>query len=234
VRPHYERELTYSDGVSALGRGDLQLASISRDGLRLHLNRVRNQQPGAASRYTVDLTDGTTTAYFREQDPEQAWFDARMRTSIRTNFRSIGISRDRRFVLASPRGHVWTLQWNASADCLSFPRTPARKPDDLRVAPFEPWPDSANMDAVRYLSVATWPDGSRAILDARGLLHLQSSDESIPECSLLLNERQLAGWDVDRGCCGPAEFRSPNARQGTMASMMERCLAPFLERLACV
>ncbi|MFO0905075.1 MAG: hypothetical protein U0939_18865 [Pirellulales bacterium] len=233
VRPHGACELKYSDGASALGRGDLRIARVSRDGLRLFLNRVRRLDPGVPTSYELDLTDGAVTAYYRGQDREQVWFDSRLRSNIRTHFRAIGVQRNRQLVLASPRGHVWTLQWNPSDDCLSFPRTPERKPEDLQLHPFEPWPDSTNADAARYLRVATWPDGSRAILDARGMLHLQSSDESLPECSLLLNERRLAGWDVDCGCGGPAEFLAPAERRGAMASLQERCLGPFLERLPC-
>jgi hypothetical protein len=57
------------------------------------------------------------------------------------------------------------------------------------------------------MHLATWPDGSRAWLDNRGLLHLRSSDRSIPELSLVLNDRvPLAAWSSDGKMCGRPEF----------------------------
>lgn len=50
-------------------------------------------------------------------------------------------------------------------------------------------------DGVRYLlKQVTWKDGSRAVLDSRGMLHLQSSDDSVPELSLILDETHVSGW----------------------------------------
>ena len=54
-----------------------------------------------------------------------------------------------------------------------------------------------NTQLGRRLSVATWPDGSRAVLDGGGLLHLRSSDPSIPECSIVLHDGETAGWVAD-------------------------------------
>jgi hypothetical protein len=44
---------------------------------------------------------------------------------------------------------------------------------------------------------ARTPDGSRALLDARGLLHLQSSDKSIPEVTMILKDGETSGWCSD-------------------------------------
>ncbi|MCA9112678.1 MAG: hypothetical protein KDA52_22190, partial [Planctomycetaceae bacterium] len=41
------------------------------------------------------------------------------------------------------------------------------------------------------LHQAVWEDGSRAILDSRGMLHLKSSDRSIPEATLVLSEPEV-------------------------------------------
>ena len=60
---------------------------------------------------------------------------------------------------------------------------------------------------VRYtLGVATWPDGSRAFLDSRGLLHLKSSDPSIPEATIVLHEGVTSGWCSDGRVWGEAYF----------------------------
>jgi hypothetical protein len=48
----------------------------------------------------------------------------------------------------------------------------------------------------RYrLSMAKWPDGSRAYLDSRGLLHLVSREPAIPQITLVLDQTELAA------CC---------------------------------
>jgi hypothetical protein len=57
------------------------------------------------------------------------------------------------------------------------------------------------------LKIAQWSDGSRAWLDSRGLLHLRSSNPSIPEISLVLNSSgPLAAWCSDGLRYGPAFF----------------------------
>jgi len=55
------------------------------------------------------------------------------------------------------------------------------------------------------LTVAKWPNGSRAFLDSRGLLHLKSHDASVPEISLVLSG-EVAAWTSDGHTCGPKFF----------------------------
>ena len=52
------------------------------------------------------------------------------------------------------------------------------------------------------LKVATWPCGSRAVLDTRGLLHLMSCDSSVPQISLVLHEGRMSGWCESGGAFG--------------------------------
>ena len=49
------------------------------------------------------------------------------------------------------------------------------------------------------LLVAEWPDGSRAWMDRRGILHLRSSDPAIPELSVLLADASasMTAWTSD-------------------------------------
>ena len=44
------------------------------------------------------------------------------------------------------------------------------------------------------LKVAEFPDGGQAVLDGRGLLHLRAADPSLPEITLVLHSRRVAGW----------------------------------------
>lgn len=77
--------------------------------------------------------------------------------------------------------------------------------------PFEHIPGPPNVGF--ELKAAEWPNGSRAILDSRGLLHLQSSNSAeVPEITLVLREGRLSGWceenddDEDDGCFGLPYF----------------------------
>jgi hypothetical protein len=57
------------------------------------------------------------------------------------------------------------------------------------------------------LRVATWPDGRRAFLDSRGLLHLQPARASALQMTIVLTERgQLAGWASDGRIFGPKYY----------------------------
>jgi MoxR-vWA-beta-propeller ternary system domain bpX0/MoxR-vWA-beta-propeller ternary system domain bpX1 len=56
------------------------------------------------------------------------------------------------------------------------------------------------------LQVAEWPNGSKAFLDSRGLLHLKSHDPSLADVSLVLADGEVAGWTSDGHVCGPAFF----------------------------
>jgi hypothetical protein len=80
------------------------------------------------------------------------------------------------------------------------------------------------------LRVAVWPDGSRAWLDSRGLLHLRSSDPELPECSIVLAEGVTAGWCADGRVWGPKYFHGrDDATPGR--EIHEQILRPFVERL---
>ena len=70
--------------------------------------------------------------------------------------------------------------------------------------PFSPMPIPPNLGCT--LQVAEWPNGSKAFLDSRGLLHLKSHDPSLAEVSLILSDGEVAGWTSDGYVCGPSFF----------------------------
>jgi hypothetical protein len=80
------------------------------------------------------------------------------------------------------------------------------------------------------LRMATWNDGSRAVLDSRGMLHLKSSDPAIPEFTLVLCEGPLAGWCADGRWFGPAYFIGDHAATPG-AVIYDEVLKPFIARL---
>jgi hypothetical protein len=70
--------------------------------------------------------------------------------------------------------------------------------------PFSPVPIPPNLGCTLHL--AEWPNGSKAFLDSRGLLHLKSHDPSLAEVSLVLSDGEVAGWTSDGYACGPSFF----------------------------
>ena len=44
------------------------------------------------------------------------------------------------------------------------------------------------------LSLAEWPNGNKAWLDSRGLLHLKNANAAYPEVTLTLRDGELSGW----------------------------------------
>jgi hypothetical protein len=85
-------------------------------------------------------------------------------------------------------------------------------------------------DAGYTLQAATWKDGSRAVLDSRGMLHLKSSHAEIPELTLVLGTGALAGWCADGRWFGPPYFIGDHQPVPGVA-IYEGVLRPFLSRL---
>jgi hypothetical protein len=97
------------------------------------------------------------------------------------------------------------------------------------ILPFHPLSETSHRrDPLR---LATWPDGSKAFLDTRGLLHLQSADKSIPEVSIVLRNGPLAGWCADGTLWGPRYFTGAEDDQGPTRHVWETAIEPFVRRL---
>ncbi|MDO7847298.1 hypothetical protein Q5H92_13075 [Hymenobacter sp. M29] len=79
----------------------------------------------------------------------------------------------------------------------------------------------------------TWHEGSEAILDPRGLLHLRSADASVPEITLVLVLGQpTAAWASDGTVCGSAYFTGPHpARQLSVLEFNQNYLQRFIAQL---
>jgi hypothetical protein len=76
-----------------------------------------------------------------------------------------------------------------------------------------------------------WADGSEAVVDSRGLLHLRSSDPGQPEITLvLILGRTLAAWAADGSVCGPSYFTGP-AQVLSAAGFYHQYLQRFIDRL---
>ncbi len=76
------------------------------------------------------------------------------------------------------------------------------------------------------LHAAAWGDGSRAVLDSRGMLHLRSSQAAIPELTLVLCTGALAGWCADGRWFGTPYFIGEHVPTPA-AAIYEEVLKPF-------
>jgi len=79
----------------------------------------------------------------------------------------------------------------------------------------------------------SWADGSEAVLDSRGLLHLKSSDTRIPESSIILViEKTTACWSVDGKIAGSPYFTgSRQTNVMLVADFYNTYIHPFILNL---
>ncbi|MFK7972147.1 MAG: hypothetical protein AB8F95_17390 [Bacteroidia bacterium] len=77
-----------------------------------------------------------------------------------------------------------------------------------------------------------WPDGSMALVDNRGLLHLKSSDPNIPEMTIvLILGKQTACWSSD-GYLGGRDYFHYTGELKPNSYFREKILIPFYETIA--
>ena len=143
--------------------------------------------------------------------------------SLRTQWTHIGVSPQGALVLCSRKNTHHAIELDALATIRLAPCDAAANP-----LPFRP---TSGPPGVGYaLKVATWPDGSRAFLDSRGLLHLKSADLSVPEATLILSDRQLSGWCSDGRLWGTPYFLG-EATGADAAAVYRSAIRGFTRRL---
>ena len=81
------------------------------------------------------------------------------------------------------------------------------------------------------LQSAEWEDGSRVVLDSRGLLHLQSSDPDVPDATLVLYDDDVAGWCADGRMWGSEYYLGSDQKRSSPGSIWKTVITPFLQRL---
>jgi hypothetical protein len=148
--------------------------------------------------------------------------------NVSRRFRAVCLDDDRRLTLIRHRGNATCIQPDRHRHEMVL--QPAAIPTDRRGLHAEFQATASPGDVGYSLEVAAWSDGSRAVLDSRGMLHLKSSDAAIPELTLVLCDGALAGWCADGRWFGPAYFIGEHvATRG--AVIYEEILRPFLARL---
>ncbi|MEA3208680.1 MAG: hypothetical protein QOE70_1737 [Chthoniobacter sp.] len=114
---------------------------------------------------------------------------------MRKHFSEIGVSEDGALCLRS-RGSWWQLEllqhhWNSREPSLNLTGKGA-PPEGFK---FQRVPVLAHFGCA--LKEACWPDGRRAWLDERGLLHLRCAGQGNPEVTIVLTDWPLAAWSSD-------------------------------------
>ncbi len=83
-------------------------------------------------------------------------------------------------------------------------------------------------------SVWRWNDGSEAIVDPRGFLHLKSSDNTLPEITIVLVlGRATACWASDNSACGSDYYiNQQKVNYKNADSFYNSYIQPFINRLS--
>ncbi len=99
-----------------------------------------------------------------------------------------------------------------------------------RAVAFRPLQTPADLHV--SLKAVEWPDGSRAFLDSRGLLHLQSSDPAVPEITFVLAESvSVPAWSSDGHILGPRFFLGDRKQTDRAATIIATHLQSFAARI---
>jgi hypothetical protein len=174
----------------------LSLIAVSRDGQRVAVSSKDNSQ------LLLRLDSGSCQQFWGDAslqvEPQVAKFAGR-KVNLRQHFSGIYATASGRLALCSRKGQELTIVPDPKFLLQDTGRSEVRKP---QLRQFE------NIDAPSgyLLNRASWDDGSEAWLDSRGLLHLRSSNPTIPEITLVLQEGEIAGWTTADGVFGNAYF----------------------------
>lgn len=82
-------------------------------------------------------------------------------------------------------------------------------------------------------TIRKWEDGSEAIIDSRGFLHLKSSDSAIPEITIVLVTGTLSAcWASDGTLCGSDYFLNSRFQSSIhTATFYQKYIQPFIDRI---
>lgn len=176
----------------------------SRNGKRLVLATTPHPPRGDVLLDVGTLvTEGIPAGRSLPEALEMELFRTIKPVTLRHRFQGVGVDTQDRLTLIGRRDSCWPLTYDRRDGTIRLPSQPVAVQLKTRAA-FETLDQSREN---RYgLAVAKFGETGRAILDERGLLHLQSTDSSVPEMTLVLVEGAIAGWVAGVGLWGPDYF----------------------------
>lgn len=209
-------------------RANPKVLDIEESGHRLLIEQDSDGSINRRSRRIIHLEServeeaGSQTQSLREWDLQQMHRGG----NIMHRFCRIIIEHDSTMILVSKSQTCWQIGLHAKALRISQTSHLTGASDRRRMASLEP---TRHPDSGCSMSVATWPDGSRAFIDSRGLLHLQSADREIPEATLILKEGDIAAWTNNGQTYGSHYFLDESNMSAEQ--FLEQILKPFIARL---
>ncbi|MFO1007292.1 MAG: hypothetical protein U0929_15130 [Planctomycetaceae bacterium] len=204
------------------------ISSVSPDGQRFVVSK-QTATANKPSHYQIDLRKPGTTVLSHPVPP--LWMSPSVayraeRTVIK---HVLWLGYGRNLAVMTKSGHRLMIDLPTSRNAEMTLKSTAD--DYLNSQPFAEIPSPRG---ARYtLKQVVWSDGSRAILDSRGMLHLQSSDQSIPEMTLVLSEKSISGWCSTGEVWGSDYFINEHAAgvRKTTPHEITPILQKFLARL---
>lgn len=214
--------------IGGVNNISMQVATIAPDGNRfVMIHPTEKAWPGT---WVVDLLARTASPTWGNQPHwlNSVAYHASTRRNIRNKFVSAGVCHGQ-LVLA-------THKQTSVAISLSTDRTRLNlQPLEMTGLELDYRSDfrflQAPSDVGYEFKVAQWADGSRVILDSRGLLHLQSSNAEIPEMTLVLNDENVAGWCNQNEVWGDTVFTGTTSQRISPEKVFDEWLTPFCRRL---
>jgi hypothetical protein len=165
-------------------------ARISRDGSRLVVKDLDGKR-----QHLIDLAEGT----FRPSERPERELEPYIPPLREMWMKFKAIHRHDLLRLYSPKDGG--LKIAAEQIISQLVRNSPCPPDAIK---FRHYPSPRSLGC--HLRVAEWPNGSRAFLDSRGLLHLKSHDRTLPEISIVLSKGPMAAWCSNGAFGGPSFF----------------------------
>jgi hypothetical protein len=206
------------------------IKAIARNGSHIALKHTSiPERPGLL---VIDVIHQTQSQQF--SDPREA-VEPDLKTRIGTRpvrhrFVSIAALADGDLALSTGKRGWWRIALNKGAHSLSLQHVPT-PPVEATIQRFD---KTQTLNEVGFqLHCATWPDGSAAFLDSRGLLHLRSCNSSVPEATLVLAEGRMAGWVASGRFWGTTYFVPRDRPRIAVPEFVEQVLKPFVRCIAC-
>ncbi len=187
-----------------------RIMAIARSGERI----VIAQRDDRSKMSLIDVPAGTARRISGDPaahaEPEITRYTAGAR-NVSHRFRAVCLDEGEHLAIERPKGRLASIQLDRHGrEMVLASQAVAASCRKLYVEFREiESPDNAGYT----LHAATWRDGSRAVLDSRGMFHLRSSDTAIPELTLVLC---TAPWPVGVRTVGGS------ARPISSASMCRR------------
>jgi len=189
----------------------------------MHLDVLAN------SAWEVSLADGAarkTSANLRDWFHYHLWSETPIRPQqVRSRFYAIFADKHGRLGLVGRRRRDCVIDRSGRGDLILDSR---RLTNSEKCCVREFQPTAVPPGAGYGLGIARWDDGSLAWIDSRGMLHLKSSDRSLPEVTLVLHDGVLAGWTSEGRTFGAAYFAGetgPGAEVDVYQNILKRFVA---------